>query len=82
MTDDLNMRAITGRHGPGEAAVLAVEAGVDLLLVAGPLASQVAMVEAVLAAVRAGRIAETRIDASVERILALKQTHGLVVELR
>ena len=82
ITDDLNMGAITGRYGPGEAALLAVEAGVDMLLIAGPPASQVAMFDALLAAVRDGRIAVSRIDASVERILALKQKQGLVAESR
>lgn len=76
MTDDLNMAAITDGYGPGEAAVMAIEAGDDLLLIDGPPATQNAMMDAVLAAVRSGRIPESRIDQSVARILALKRKLG------
>lgn len=77
MTDDMNMAAITDNYGPGPAAVLAVEAGVDILLIAGPLATQQAMIDAVTAAVRDGRLSEERINQSVERILALKAKYGM-----
>jgi beta-N-acetylhexosaminidase len=39
LSDDLEMRAIFDRQGPGAAAVLAVEAGVDVLLACGPAAA-------------------------------------------
>ena len=78
MTDDLSMGAIVQHHSPGEAAVMAVQAGVDVLLSAGSPASQAAAVDAVVAAVRDGRISEARIDESVLRILTLKRQYGLL----
>ncbi len=70
-TDALGMGALATLPGmdDGELAVRAVEAGVDVLLT--PPDPQRAHA-AIVAAVRAGRIAATRIDASVRRILAAK----------
>ncbi len=71
ITDAMNMGAITRYYEPGEAAVLALEAGVDMILM--PEDFRVAY-EAVLEAVGSGRLSEERIDASVERILSAKQS--------
>jgi beta-N-acetylhexosaminidase len=71
ITDALNMGAITKALGEGEAAVMAVKAGNDILLMPPDLD---AAVEAIEAAVENGEIAEERIDASVEKILAKKET--------
>ena len=71
-TDDLTMGAIVKHYGVGEAAVLAVEAGCDMLLLchgAEPLAMARA---ALLDAVSSGRISESRLDESVRRILFAK----------
>jgi len=73
-TDALDMGAVVRRYGDGEAAVRAVEAGADVLLMPRDLH---AAVEAVLAAVRSGRVTEARIDASVHRILEMKARAGL-----
>src|SRR6185503_15401443 len=49
LTDDMGaMEAITGRFEAGEAAVQAIEAGSDMLIVVGPLSRQRRMVQAVL----------------------------------
>ena len=69
VTDALVMGAIAKRYGPTESAVLAVEAGADILLM--PLDPEVA-IQAVCAAVAAGRIPADRISASVERIWQAK----------
>lgn len=74
LTDDLDMDAIAKKYSKGEAAVLAVEAGNDMICT-GAYAAQIA---AVLDAVRSGRISEARIDESVLRILRWKQTLGLI----
>ncbi len=68
ITDNLEMGAL-GDYSSGEAAVLAVEAGVDLLLCPPDPA---AALEALTAAVEAGTIPEARIDESVLRILRMK----------
>jgi beta-N-acetylhexosaminidase len=74
--DDLQMGAILDAYGFDEAVALAIEAGIDLLLVANQLvyepdvATQV--VDLVERLVIDGRISEERIDASYRRVLALK----------
>jgi beta-glucosidase len=64
VTDALVMEAITGRWGAGEAAVLAVEAGADLVLM--PADADQA-IDAIVAAVEAGRLGLERIEAARER---------------
>ena len=73
-TDALEMGGIVKGFGAGEAAVLAIEAGADILLT--PPDPNVA-IRAVVAAVRQGRIKESRINESVERVLASKVKLGL-----
>ena len=75
VTASLAMGAITEPNTPGEAAVLALQAGADLLLMPAGLAQAY---DGVLAAVEDGRLTEERIDESVARILALKQQAGLL----
>ena len=76
-TDDLTMGAISNTYGMGEAAVMAVEAGCDLLLVCHEADNLTAARDALLSAVDAGRISMERLDESVYRILSLKQEYGL-----
>ena len=74
VTDALVMEAIAARHGPGEAAVLALEAGADLVLM--PADPWKAM-EAILASVQDGRLSEERLRLSLERRRqALARTWG------
>lgn len=74
VTDDLVMDAISVPYGIGEAAVLAVLAGNDLLI-SSDFPEQYA---AVLEAIREGRISEEQIDNAVRRILLWKQSLGLL----
>ncbi|MEE0421014.1 MAG: glycoside hydrolase family 3 protein [Lachnospiraceae bacterium] len=69
ITDALNMGAISGSYESAEAAVRALEAGCDLLLM--PEDFQTAF-QGVLDGVNSGRITEERIDESVKRILEVK----------
>ncbi|KKX56460.1 MULTISPECIES: glycoside hydrolase family 3 protein [Brevibacillus] len=73
ITDCLEMDAIAAHYGVGPAAVMAVEAGVDLIMVSHRYDRQREAFEALLQAVIDGRISEERIDRSVTRILRLKQ---------
>ena len=74
ITDALDMGGVTSLYAPGEAAVRAVNAGADVLLMSpAPDAALAGLEEAV----RSGRISEKRIDASVRRILAAKARLGL-----
>ncbi len=69
VTDGLNMGAISDNYSSAQAAVKAVEAGVDMLLM--PVDFQSAY-EGLLDAVESGEISEERIDESVTRILTVK----------
>ncbi len=71
-TDSMAMKAVAERFGVGEAAVMAVAAGADIVLACGPFENHIASVEALLAAVESGRLSEERIDESVQRIFDLK----------
>lgn len=75
VTDDLEMKAITDHWAPGEAAVRALEAGADLLLICHQEAAQVAAVEGVVKAVKKGRLSEARIEQSLLRILQAKEKY-------
>lgn len=72
MTDDLEMEAVEAKFSTAEAALRAVEAGSDLILIAHSYQKQKSALEALLKAVKSGRINEKRIDQSVKRILKLK----------
>lgn len=74
VTDDLAMGAITSLYGSGEAAVLAVQAGNDLLC----STDYAVQYNAVLEAVYNGRISSDSIRVSVLRLLRWKQTLGLL----
>ncbi len=70
ITDAMNMGAVTESYGSGEAAVEALLAGVDMILMPEDFG---AAVQAVKAAVEEGTLTEKRIDESVTRILKLKE---------
>ena len=74
MTDDLSMGAIKEYTGSAAAAVLAVEAGNDLLCCSN-FSTQY---RAVLDAVQEGRMSEERVEQSVERILRWKLELGII----
>lgn len=77
MTDDLGMGAISNYYALGEAAVLSVEAGNDLLLSVALDGVPENMHTALLTAVASGRLSEERINDSVRRLLRLKLAYGL-----
>ncbi len=73
-SDALNMGAVAENYEPGEAAVLAVEAGCDIAL----YSADVVRVHAALCdAVTKGRITRERIDESARRVLRAKAWCGL-----
>lgn len=73
ITDALAMGAIIQNYSSAESAVLALQAGADILLM--PY-DYIAAYQGVLAAVEDGTIPEERIDESVLRILRLKAAYG------
>ena len=68
MTDDLEMRAISSRYGIPEAAVAAIAAGCDVVLLCGPSQeTQVATFEALIRAVEGGTLPLKRVEDALER---------------
>lgn len=79
VTDCLEMHAISKVYGIPQGAVMAVAAGADLVLISHTHSEQVAAIEALVEAVRSGQIDEAQIDASVDRLLALKEKRSMDV---
>ncbi|MGD6959694.1 beta-N-acetylhexosaminidase [Rossellomorea aquimaris] len=77
ITDDMTMKAITNNYGMGQATVQSVKAGSDLILIAHDYNKALAAIDALKKAVQNGEISEGRIDASVSRIIELKQAYKL-----
>jgi beta-N-acetylhexosaminidase len=74
VTDALEMGSIVKTYGSGEAAVRALEAGADVLLMPS---DPDAAIRGVVAAVESGRLKRLRIQESVVRILEAKERAGL-----
>jgi beta-N-acetylhexosaminidase len=74
VTDAMDMQGVASLFTQGEAAVRAVEAGADVILMPS---DPEACIRGLQAAVKSGRISEKRITASAGRILAGKQRVGL-----
>jgi beta-N-acetylhexosaminidase len=68
-TDSMTMRGVTSNFKPEDATLRAVEAGSDIVLLPPDVPTSF---NAIKAAVASGRIPESRIDASVRRILTAK----------
>ncbi|MEV4311144.1 glycoside hydrolase family 3 N-terminal domain-containing protein [Actinocrispum sp. NPDC049592] len=77
VTDALGMEGVRKMHSDAEIPVLALEAGVDQMLM--PVDLNLA-ITSVTNAVRSGRISESRIDQSVRRILKLKWDRGVFIK--
>ncbi len=69
ITDSMDMGAVSKKYSAGDAAVMAIEAGNDVIL---EPADFEAAVNAVINAVKSGKISEERINESVRRILKAK----------
>lgn len=74
VTDAMTMGGVAKRYGATEPLIMALEAGADILLMPRNVSDAI---ETVIAAVKSGRLQESRIDASVRRILTAKARAGL-----
>lgn len=74
VTDAMDMYAIDRRYSRGEAAVRAIEAGADIVLMPPDVSDAV---DGVVDAVEDGRLTMARLDASVRRVLLAKERVGI-----
>ena len=74
VTDAMNMGAITEAYAPGEAAVMAIRAGADIVLMPADFE---AALDGIVKAVQAGELPEARVDEAVLRVLRAKRDAGL-----
>lgn len=81
VTDCLEMDAIDKFYGPEKGAVLALQAGADMVLVSHTYEKQVAALEAVVAAVENGELSEERINESLARVMQLKMDYEVEAPL-
>lgn len=77
ITDDLTMGAISESYSFGDAAVLSINAGCDILSICFGEDNVKQAVKAIKEAVENGDITEERIDESVRRILKLKEDYNV-----
>lgn len=77
ITDDMTMEAIAGNYDLGDAAVMSVEAGSDIIMVAHDYNKVVKVITALKKAVENGEISEVTIDESVQRILKVKEKYRI-----
>lgn len=75
ITDAMNMGAITNHYSSGEAAVLALNAGVDMILMPNDLNDAV---KGVLKALEEGKLTQEQLDEKVLRILQIKIEAGII----
>ena len=83
ISDDMQMGAIVEEYGLAEAAIAAINAGVDIVMLANQqgeydLGRVYRVRNAILQAVADGAIPEERVRQSAERIEALKREYGIL----
>lgn len=75
ITDAMDMKAITKNYSAKKAAIAAIKAGADIVLMPDNLEGAY---KGILKEVKKGRIKESRIDESVRKILAVKIKRGII----
>jgi beta-N-acetylhexosaminidase len=73
ITDDMEMGAITNDYSNADAAVMAVQAGNDILIYSSTPDRQAEAYNAIIDAVKSGKIDEKQLDASVLKVLQVKK---------
>jgi beta-N-acetylhexosaminidase len=74
LSDDLEMKAISGRYGHSEATVRAIEAGCDAVLMCAPKPDeQMAALEEIVHAVEQGRLPLKRVEDALTRHRRVKE---------
>ncbi len=68
ITDGMDMHAIAGRYGVGNAAVLALEAGADMVMALGTRETQQQTLEALSEAIAGGRLTQHELNIRLARL--------------
>jgi len=76
ITDDIEMQAIDAKYDTGDAAVMAIQAGADIVIIPWSLKKQQRAYNSLRQAVQTRKITETRLNESVRRILKTKVSCG------
>ena len=79
ITDDLADPGVSSFAQVPDAAVDAIKAGADMVYISGGLSDQESAYAALLNAVRAGQIPESRVRQALLRVLVAKSRYGLLV---
>ncbi len=81
VTDSMGMKAIDDNYGRGEAGVLALQAGSDLVMALGRLEAQEATLKAMQDAFASGALKAKTLEASLTRLHKLAQRYPVQVDL-
>lgn len=77
VTDAMEMKGITDNWGAGEAAVMSIQAGADIVMAVGTQEAQLETLDALYDAYQSGELTEQRVQESLERILMKKMEYEL-----
>ena len=75
ITDGMDMHAIAGRYGVGNAAVRALAAGADMVMALGTTETQDETLDAIANAIANGTLSQQQIDERLARLAALAQAY-------
>ena len=75
ITDGMDMHAIAGRYGVGNAAVRALAAGADMVMALGTTETQEETLDAIAAAIASGEITQEDIRVRLDRLSALARAY-------
>jgi len=77
ISDDVNVDALTSAIAPEQAAVLAIQAGCDMVVVCNSVQTQSSVLDALYQACMDGSISPERLEDAVGKVIALKQSYFL-----
>ena len=75
ITDGMDMHAIAGRYGVGNAAVRALTAGADMVMALGTTETQNETLDAIAAALASGELSQDEVKIRLDRLAALAKAY-------
>ncbi|XJZ28579.1 glycoside hydrolase family 3 N-terminal domain-containing protein [Bacillota bacterium Lsc_1132] len=77
VTDSMSMDAIDKHWGAGQAAIMAINAGADIVMATGSYKHQLETYNALYHAYKSGKLTKKRVNESLDRILSAKVKYDL-----